>query len=228
MLDSSGSWPTRRMSCGRPSPRSAGYAELYRHGGIEDAEGLDRAMTRIEQEAIRVGSLVEDLLLLARLDERRTLDLSIVDLAQLARDATADLRAVDPSRIVTLDAPQPVVVSGDVDQLRQVFANLLTNARVHTPPATSVHVDARTDGGEAVIVVADEGPGVTPTDRERIFERFTRTDQSRSRASGGFGLGLSIVAAVVAAHGGSVRLEDGDRPGARFVVRLPSAEPDPA
>lgn len=185
-------------------------------------------MTRIEQEAIRVGALVEDLLLLARLDEERPLRLEFVDLAQLARDATADLAVVDPSRTVSLDAPAPVLTSGEPDQLRQVLANLLTNARIHTPPETEIRITVKVDGETCVLEVADDGPGIAPADRERIFERFARTDASRSRDSGGFGLGLSIVAAIVAAHGGSVHLGDPDRPGARFVVRLPGADPSPS
>jgi two-component system OmpR family sensor kinase len=198
-----------------------GYAELYRRGGIAEGEALDRAMARIEGESERMGRLVEDLLLLARLDQHQPLDITEVDLTQLAADAVSDLRAVDTGRSVTLDAAVPVVVAGDERRLRQVLANLLGNARVHTPPGTPVHVAVEPDDGNARLVVADEGPGVDAANRARIFERFYRADRSRSRARGGAGLGLSIVERVVVAHGG--RLEVDERPGggARFTVWLP-------
>jgi two-component system, OmpR family, sensor kinase len=201
-----------------------GYAELYRGGGIRDPRQLERAMLRIEQESARMGSLVEDLLLLARLDEQRPLDQAPVDLSALAQDAVADARAVERDRPITLDATGPTFVEGDERRLRQVLANLMTNARVHTPPRTPVHVTVTGAGANVRLVVSDEGPGVDAMDRARIFERFYRTDRSRSRERGGSGLGLSIVNAVVAAHGGTVAVAASDRDhGARFTVELPAA-----
>ncbi len=198
-----------------------GYAELYRRGGIADDEALQKAMGRIESESERMGRLVDDLLLLTRLDRHQPLDRSPVDLAQLARDAVSDARAVDPDRAVTLNGADAVIVEGDERRLRQVFANLLANARVHTPAGTAVHVSVGIDNGTASVRVADEGPGIDPAHRQRVFERFYRADKSRSRASGGAGLGLSIVAGVVAAHGGTVAVDaaEGGR-GAVFTVRL--------
>jgi two-component system OmpR family sensor kinase len=200
-----------------------GYAELYRRGGLSDEVALDRAMTRIESESERMGRLVEDLLLLARLDQQQPLDVAAVDLTQLATDAVSDLRAVETDRPVTLEAATPIVVEGDERRLRQVLANLLTNARVHTPERTPVHVTVGSDDGRARLVVADEGPGIEPAIRSRVFERFYRADPSRSRARGGAGLGLSIVESVVSAHGG--RLEVDERPGGgtRFTVWLPQS-----
>jgi two-component system OmpR family sensor kinase len=198
-----------------------GYAELYRNGGLRGNEELERAMGRIEGESTRMGRLVDDLLLLARLDQEEPLEMVDVDLAGVAADAVSDARAVDAEHPVSLDAPEPVFVRGDDRRLRQVFANLLNNARVHTPPGTAVHVKVSTDGPDAIVSVRDEGPGIGDRDRARIFERFYRADPSRSRAKGGSGLGLSIVAAVVQAHGGSVAIESDDGQGAQFTVRLP-------
>lgn len=201
-----------------------GYAELYRSGGLEDGAHLDRAMTRIEQESGRMGGLVEDLLLLARLDEHRPLERETVDVAGLATDATTDLRAIDPDRPVALhvDGGGAALVEGDEPRLRQVLANLLNNARVHTPAGTPVAVTVDRTAADVRVVVSDEGPGIAPADRQRIFERFYRTDRSRSRESGGSGLGLSIVAAVVAAHGGAVRVESAPGTGTAFTVELPT------
>ena len=198
-----------------------GYAELYRRGGIEAGEPLDRAMARIEGESERMGSLVEDLLLLARLDQHEPLDIADVDLAALATDAVSDLRAVEPDRPVTLDAGAPVVVAGDERRLRQVLANLVGNARIHTPAGKPIHVAVANDGEGARLVVADEGPGIDAEHRPRIFERFYRADRSRSRASGGAGLGLSIVTGVVAAHGGRIEVDGPAEGGTRVMVWLP-------
>ncbi len=203
-----------------------GYAELYRSGGLEDRANLDRAMTRIEQESERMGGLVEDLLLLARLDEHRPLERETVDVRALAADATQDLQAIEPERPVVLDVDgsAPVLVSGDEGRLRQLLANLLNNARMHTPAGTPVTVTVRRTGETVRIVVADEGPGIAASDQRRIFERFYRTDRSRSRESGGAGLGLSIVAAVVAAHGGTVRVDSATGSGATFTVEIPAVD----
>jgi two-component system OmpR family sensor kinase len=203
-----------------------GYAELYRSGGIAGTEQLDRAMRRIEQESGRMAALVEDLLLLARLDEQQPVEHVPVDLTALADDAVSDARAVDPERPVELTvATDHVLVAGDEAQLRQVLANLMTNARVHTPPGTAVHVEVGRTEDRATLVVADDGPGIDEADRSRIFERFYRADPSRSRARGGAGLGLSIVAALVHAHGGTVELRSsvdaGAGTGTTILVTLP-------
>ncbi len=203
-----------------------GYAELFRRGASERPEDLSTAMRRIEEESGRMGVLVEDLLLLARLDQGRSLVRSPVDLAQVASDAVADLRVVDPDRPLSLecgpsDGVSRVVVNGDEPRLRQVAANLLSNARVHTPSGTPVHVRVRASHDTAVLEVADEGPGLAADESQRVFERFYRADPSRSRASGGSGLGLSIVAAIAGAHGGTATVESTPGRGATFRVELP-------
>jgi len=198
-----------------------GYAELFRRGASERPEDLSTAMRRIEEESNRMGVLVEDLLLLARLDQGRSLVRSHVDLVQVASDAVADLRVVEPDRPLDLEVGGQVVVSGDEARLRQVAANLLSNARLHTPTGTPVHVGVRTSHSTAVLEVADEGPGLASEETQRVFERFYRADPSRSRASGGSGLGLSIVAAIAAAHGGMATVESTPGAGATFRVELP-------
>jgi two-component system OmpR family sensor kinase len=204
-----------------------GYAELFRQGASERPEDLANAMRRIEEEATRMGGLVEDLLLLARLDQGRPLEQVPVDLFRLATDAVADARAVSPDRTITLTGDGPVVVTGDEARLRQVAANLLGNAAVHTPPGTPVHVRVLAEDGQARLDVRDEGPGLPPGVGDRVFERFFRADAARSRATGGSGLGLSIVSAVAEAHGGGARLEAAPGPGAWFVVELPLAPQSP-
>jgi two-component system OmpR family sensor kinase len=213
-----------------------GYAELFRRGAAERPEDLARAMRRIEDEAARMGLLVEDLLLLARLDQGRPLERGPVNLVAVAGDALADLSAIAPDRAVTFEHPETLVVSGDEARLRQVAGNLLANARIHTPDGTGVHVRVRSYDGRAILEVADEGPGLPPGEEGLVFERFYRADAARARtgpgpsgATGGTGLGLSIVAAIVAAHGGSVHA--GSPPsgrGAYFMVALPIAPPPPA
>jgi two-component system OmpR family sensor kinase len=197
-----------------------GYAELYRRGGLTDPDDLARAMARVESEATRMGRLVEDLLLLARLDQQRPMEVRPVDLRTVVDDAAADHRALGDSHPLTVDAPDPVVVSGDESGLRQVVANLLANARVHTPAGTPVAVTLRAEGDAAVLTVSDQGPGIPAAQLDRVFERFHRGDPSRSRATGGAGLGLAIASALVAAHGGTLSAAGGD-PGATFTVRLP-------
>ncbi|MCU1621226.1 MAG: two-component sensor histidine kinase, partial [Frankiales bacterium] len=203
-----------------------GFAELYRQGALPAPADVDRAMSRVESEASRMGLLVEDLLLLARLDQQRPLERAPVDLLELAGDAVADAQAVDPSRSVTLEAvadgPAPVV-SGDAARLRQVFGNLVANALTHTPAGTPVVVRVSTTSAAAVVEVRDSGPGIPPESRGKVFERFFRADTSRTRASGGTGLGLSIVAALVAAHGGTVEVDETDGGGATFRVTVPLA-----
>ncbi|MCA1656857.1 MAG: HAMP domain-containing histidine kinase [Actinobacteria bacterium] len=208
-----------------------GYAELFRRGAADRPEDLATAMRRIEEESARMGVLVEDLLLLARLDQGRPLDRSPVDLSRLAADAVTDARAVSPESEIVLSNGAPVMVLGDELRLRQVAANLLSNAEVHTPPGTVVKVTVDSAGDTARLVVSDDGPGLPPGLSNDVFQRFFRVDKARSRATGGgAGLGLSIAAAVAEAHGGSVRLENGRELGgigATFVVELPLYLPPP-
>ncbi len=201
-----------------------GYAELFRRGAADDPEALRNAMRRIEEESVRMGDLVDELSLLARLDQGRALEREPVDLVEVAAAAVDAARVADPGRRIELEVPEAVVVTGDVARLRQVADNLLSNARVHTPPRSAVRVHVRSEGTEALLQVDDEGPGIPPEDAERVFERFYRADPSRSRESGGAGLGLSIVAAVAEAHGGTVLVVPSPAGGARFELRLPLRE----
>jgi two-component system, OmpR family, sensor kinase len=198
------------------------YAELFSRGARARPEDLERTMSGISREAERMSVLVEDLLLLARLDEGRPLEREPVQLDALVGEAVDAARAVDPERPIELDSV-PVAVLGDQDRLRQIVDNLLSNVRSHTPAAAPVHVSVATESGRAVIEVADSGPGLTQEELDRVFERFYRADASRSRSSGGVGLGLSIVAAVARAHGGSVTASSPADGGATFRVELPSA-----
>jgi two-component system OmpR family sensor kinase len=200
-----------------------GYSELTRRGGHKLPEDVTRALGRIESESVRMTSLVEDLLLLARLDAGRELVLGEVDLVPLAVDAVSDAHAASPDHKWSLDAPEaPVVVTGDRGRLHQVLANLLANARVHTPEGSKVQVGLHADDGFAVLTVQDDGPGISAELQAVLFERFARGDGSRARKTGSTGLGLSIVAAVVEGHGGTVAVESA--PGKTvFTVRLPLA-----
>ena len=198
-----------------------GYAELFRRGAADRPEDLSTAMRRIEAESERMGVLVDDLLLLAHLDQNRPMTRGKVDVRAITHDLVGDARVVDPGRPLTFVAPEPVVIDGDEQRLKQVVTNLLSNARTHTPPGTPVTVGVRRAGDEAVIEVEDRGPGMTPEHAARIFERFFRADPSRTRASGGSGLGLSIVSAIAEAHGGRVEVETNPGHGATFRVLLP-------
>jgi two-component system, OmpR family, sensor kinase len=198
-----------------------GYAELYRTGGLRGEGELDAAMQRTEAEAVRMGSLVEDLLLLARLDQGRPLQREPVDLDVLAREAVRDAAAVDPNHPVTAVTAGGVVVPGDPDRLRQVVTNLVGNAIVHTPPGTPVEVRTFREGERAVLEVVDRGPGMPPAVAERAFERFYRADPARSRHKGGSGLGLAIVRATVDASGGTVTLRSAPGQGTTVRVELP-------
>jgi len=207
-----------------------GFAELYRQGAARDPEETAGLLRRIEDEAARMGLLVEDLLLLARLDRERPLRLDPVELPVIAADAVQAARAVAPDRRITLeiaDDAGPLVVLGDDDRLRQIVGNLMTNALTHTPAGTPVTVRlSRAQPADAVLEVIDTGPGLTPEQAGRVFERFYRADAARTRAQGrtGTGLGLAIVAALVAAHGGSVSVDSRPGEGATFRVRLPLAD----
>lgn len=198
-----------------------GFAELYRQGAARDVAML---LSRIESEASRMGLLVEDLLLLARLETPRPLEHNRVDLLSLATDAVHDARAIDRNRTITLevlDGPGTPEVLGDEARLRQVLSNLVANALQHTPDSADLTIRVGTEGDDAVLEVADKGPGMTQEDASRIFERFYRTDSSRARASGGTGLGLSIVDSLVRAHGGAVTVTTAPGEGCCFQVRMP-------
>jgi two-component system OmpR family sensor kinase len=195
-----------------------GYAELYRIGAARGEQDVAKAMRRIEDEAARMGVLVEDLLTLARLDELQKAPHGPVDLAQLARDAVDDARVTAPDREITLHA-EPARVTGDADQLHQVLVNLLRNALVHTPAGTPIEVSV---DGSVRLTVRDHGPGLPGDDPDALFERFWRAEGGRRRGKGGAGLGLAIVAGIVDAHGGSVHAANAPGGGAEFTVRLPA------
>jgi two-component system OmpR family sensor kinase len=197
------------------------YAELYRMGADQHPEDLARLLARIEEEAARMGVLVDDLLLLARLDEGRPLEHAAVDLGAVAHDAVMAARALEPDRMVTLDVDGSVEVWGDRGRLRQVVDNLLANVRSHTPAGTRADVHVLVEGTTAVLEVADHGPGLPNGDAASVFERFYRADPSRARDSGGSGLGLSIVAAIAAAHGGTATAGAREGGGAVFRIALP-------
>ncbi|QKT06467.1 HAMP domain-containing histidine kinase [Gordonia sp. X0973] len=200
-----------------------GYTELAARRRDEVPDEVAHAMTRVGSESARMTHLVEDLLLLARLDSGRPLEQEDVDLSELAADAVSDAHVAGPDRQWLLTLPDdPVVVTGDSARLHQVLANLLANARVHTGPGTVISVDVAESDGEAIMRVADNGPGIDPALAPEVFTRFTRGDTSRSRKAGSTGLGLSIVDAVVKAHHGTIGLQS--EPGSTvFTVRLPLA-----
>ncbi|MFB9363185.1 sensor histidine kinase [Actinoplanes nipponensis] len=211
-----------------------GFAELYRQGAVGNPEDVAKLVRRIEDEAARMGLLVEDLLLLARLDRERPVELAPVELPVLAMDAVQAARATAPDRRIELDvreSPEKLVAYGDDARLRQVIGNLMTNALVHTPPDASITLSLYPEsGGRAVIEIADTGPGLAPDQREHVFERFYRADEARTRhtdrAATGTGLGLAIVAAIVRAHHGAVEVLSEPGQGATFRVTLPALEPD--
>jgi two-component system OmpR family sensor kinase len=198
-----------------------GYAELHRAGALDSDEALGNAMRRIESESGRMQRLVDDLLLLARLDEQRGDEQVPVDLVPLLGEAIDAARAIEPDRPFTMQLPAAAVVRGDPVRLRQIFDNLLTNARIHTPAGTPVSVAGSVDTRDVTVTVADRGPGIAPEDQAHVFERFWRSDPSRTRSTGGTGLGLAIVASLVRALDGSVSLTSEPDQGASFTVRLP-------
>ena len=199
-----------------------GYAEMFDRGLRERPDDLTKAMLRISSEAARMGGLVDDLLLLARLDERRPVKRERLDLSKIAADAVDDARVSDPDRFIELDA-DPVIVDGDREQLSQVAANLLTNARLHTPARTPVRVRVYARTHHGVLSVADQGPGVDREDAAHVFERFYRGRRPTGQARGGSGLGLSIVAAIADAHDGRVTVNSTEGHGAEFELALPLA-----
>lgn len=208
-----------------PIAAISAYAELFGRGASEQKEDLERLMGGIRNETGRMEHLVADLLLLARLDEGRPLELRSVDLVSLGAEAVHTAMTVGPSWPVTFEASQPIEVMGDATSLRQVVDNLLANVRAHTPVGTTARVSVEPEDDGATISVADTGQGMDPEEAEHIFERFYRSDPSRSRLHGGAGLGLSIVSAIVAAHGGTVSARSALGDGTTFTVHLPTAPP---
>jgi two-component system OmpR family sensor kinase len=205
-----------------------GYAELYRHGGLQQEDELADAMRRTEQEASRMGRLVDDMLVLAKLDQHRPLETRPVDISALAADAAADARVAAPSRDITLDVPDgTAVVTGDEDRLRQVIANVVGNALVHTDSQVPIAIRVTADNGSVVFEVDDRGPGMDSEIAERVTERFFRADPARSRHRGGSGLGLSIVDATVSAHGGSVDIDSEKGRGTTVRLTMPATPQAP-
>jgi two-component system OmpR family sensor kinase len=203
----------------------AAYAELFERGAADNEADLARVMAGIRSETARMDRLVADLLTLARLDEGQPMEQRAVELVTLCAEAVQTARTVAPEWPLTLVATRPVEVEGDPHRLRQVLDNLLANVRSHTPEGTAAEVRVDTDGAEAIVVVSDDGPGLPEDQTDRVFERFFRADPSRSRTRGGAGLGLSIVDAIVTAHGGSVSASSAPGQGMTITVRLPSLPP---
>lgn len=204
-----------------PLAAVSAYAELFERGADQNPDDLARLMGGIRAESARMSSLVQDLLLLARLDEGLPLAAEDVELVDLARESLSSASAVGPAWPVHLVAREAVVVRGDPLRLRQVLDNLLANVRAHTPEGTTATVEVRTEGAEAVLEVRDDGPGMSPETAARVFERFFRADPARTRRGGGAGLGLAIVAKLVEAHHGRVEVESEEGRGTTFRVRLP-------
>jgi two-component system OmpR family sensor kinase len=201
-----------------------GYSEVFERAK-DDPENLELAMRRIEGESKRMGVMVEELLVLARLGEGREPERAPVDLARVVDDAVSDARAAAPARDIAVNRVETAEVRGDDHQLRQVVANLLNNALRHTPDAAQIRVSLTTGDGRATLAVADDGPGLEPDVAAKVFEPFYRADESRARETGGAGLGLAIVAAIVEAHDGGVRLDTAPGRGATFTVTLPLPSP---
>jgi len=199
------------------------YAELFERGARDHPEDLERALHGIAVESERMRELVEELLLLAHLDEGRPLMRAHVDLNEVVVDAITTARAVSPEWPINLRVTDVVVVDGDAGRLRQVVDNLLANVRTHTPSGTSTSIELRIDREEGVMTISDDGPGMDAEQAQHVFERFYRVDASRSRSSGGAGLGMAIVHALVTAHGGAITLNTAPGNGVTIVIRLPLA-----
>jgi two-component system OmpR family sensor kinase len=198
-----------------------GYSELYRQGAYPDQASVDHAMSRIESEGSRMARLVDDLLLLARMDQARPLEQRPLDMVSLANEAATDFQTVAPDHPLDWNPSGEVLVRGDPVRLRQIIDNLLSNARTHTPAGTAISMSVQQVGNEAELVIADNGPGMTEEERQKVFERFWRADASRARNTGGSGLGLAIVQSLVTAHGGTVKLKSAPGKGAMFTLRFP-------
>jgi two-component system OmpR family sensor kinase len=203
-----------------------GFSELYRQGAVKGEEDTKQLISRIEGESKRMSSLVEDLLLLARVDQAREMKSEAVDIVKLVADATASAQVSGPNHPITLISPNAeVFMLGDEVRIHQVIANLLANARSHTADGTPIAVMITSNDNEVSISVADQGPGMSDEDQKRIFERFYRADSSRARSGeDGAGLGLSIVEAVMKAHGGSVSVESELGKGSKFTLTFPRKE----
>ena len=208
-----------------PIAAVSAYAELFGRGASEQKADLERVMGGIRAETGRMEQLVSNLLLLARLDEGRPMERRSVDLVALCAEAVHTASTVGPDWPVSFHASQPIEVEGDATSLRQVVDNLLGNVRAHTPAGTGAWVSVEPEGQGAMIKVADNGPGMEPDEAAHIFERFYRSDPSRSRANGGAGLGLSIVSSIVANHGGTVSADARVGHGTTFTVHLPLTPP---
>ncbi|MDX6560404.1 MAG: two-component system, OmpR family, sensor kinase [Gaiellales bacterium] len=208
-----------------PVAAVSAYAELFDRGARDRPDDLARSMTGIQRETRRMGLLVSDLLLLARLDQGRPLEAGPVELSALAGEAVDASHAMEPSRPLSLEAPEAVMVTGDAERLRQVIDNLLANVRAHTPAMAAAAVRVSRVGSTAVLEVADAGAGMEAEQAAHAFERFFRGDPSRSRDHGGAGLGLAIVASIVEAHGGTVAVESTPGAGTTFRVTLPDRTP---
>ena len=198
-----------------------GFAELHRQGAVPDGEKTRELIARIEKESMRMGYLVEDLLMLARMDQSRELVIADVDLSNLVKEAVSSALAAGPEHPISLDIAHDVRTQGDADKIYQVVTNLLANARAHTPVGTAIHVATYSTEDGSYITVADEGPGLSPEDQTHIFERFYRVDSSRQRSSSdGSGLGLSIVDEVMKAHNGTVSVASEPGNGATFTLHF--------
>jgi two-component system OmpR family sensor kinase len=200
-----------------------GYADLYRQGGLRDGERMDDAMRRVSGEAERMSSIVNDLLLLSKLDRGVQLEVAPADLSAVLDDAAADARAVQPDRPVTVSTARPLTCNVDSARLHQVVAALVHNAQVHTPPDSPVELRGSLADGAVVIEVVDHGPGMDEGTAARAFERFYRGDPSRTRQTGGSGLGLSIAQSIIEAHKGRIVLHTAPGKGCRFTIALPQA-----
>jgi two-component system OmpR family sensor kinase len=200
-----------------------GFAELHRQGAVPDGPETKELLGRIEKESIRMGTLVEDLLLLARLDQSRAIEFNPVDLVHVIEETVASASAAGSQHSITVEMPKDLYVLGDSGRIYQVMTNLLANARVHTPAGTAIHVLARAGDDGVYISVSDDGPGLSEDDQKRIFERFFRADPSRQRTSQeGSGLGLSIVDSVMQAHGGKVGVTSKPGQGTTFTLFFPT------
>ena len=199
-----------------------GFAELHRQGAVPEGEKTRELISRIEKESMRMGYLVEDLLMLARMDQSRELVMTDVDLSHLVTEAVSSAQAAGPDHPVTLDVAHDVRTQGDADKIYQVVTNLLANARAHTPAGTQIHVSAYSTEDGSYVTVADNGPGLTSENQLHIFERFYRVDQARSRQSGGSGLGLAIARHIVIRHRGRLSIESTEGVGTKVSVWLPT------
>lgn len=207
-----------------------GYAELYRMGALTKKADVGQAMERIEKEAIRMTTLVTDLLELARLDESKPLDIKAIDLSALAEDAALDARASTQGRAVTVTTPPgDAIVWAEENKIRQVFVNLMQNALRFSPEKTPIEIEVEVAGepDRGVVRIVDHGPGIPPQIRDHIFQRFYRADQSRTRDTGGSGLGLAIVESILRRHAGTIRVIDTPNGGATFEFTLPAVHSDP-